>query len=67
MSKRLQRAIAKLERLPKGLQEEAATFLLAYVDETPTTSERISIDEAREAYANGDFATLATWKLELGL
>jgi hypothetical protein len=67
MSKRLEQAIAKLQQLPKGLQDEVAKRLLEYVDETPSAFERVSIDEAREAYANGDCATLATWKLQIGL
>jgi hypothetical protein len=66
MSKRLESAIAKLRRLPKGLQNKAAAHLLEYVNEGSKASERISIDEAREAYANGDFLTLSKWKHDLG-
>jgi hypothetical protein len=65
MSKRLERAIAKLRKLPKGLQDTAVIRLLEYVDEDPAP-DRISIEEAREAYANGDFLTLSTWKRDLG-
>lgn len=68
MSKYLKQAIAKLQQLPKGLQtDEVAKRLLEYVDKTPSESERVSIDEAREAYADGDLATVATWKLQIGL
>jgi hypothetical protein len=67
MSKILERAIAKARKLPKSLQNEAAERLLEYVDGSPAASERISIDEVREAYANGDFLTLAKWKHDLGL
>jgi hypothetical protein len=63
----LETAIAKLRRLPKGLQDKAAKRLLEYADENSSASERISIEEAREAYANGDLMTLATWKRDLGL
>lgn len=67
MSKRLERAIAELQQLPKGLQDVIAKRLLEYIDETPAATGRVSVDEAREAYADGDFATLATWKLQIGL
>jgi hypothetical protein len=67
MSKRFERAIARLRELPKGRQDEVAKRLLEYVDENPEESGRVSIDEAREAYADGDFATLAKWKLQIGL
>ena len=63
---RLERAIAKLHHLPKGLQSQVAKRLLEYVEEAPTANEIVSIDQAREAYADGDFATLATWKLQMG-
>lgn len=66
MSQRLERAIAKLRKLPGNLQDAAAQHLLEYVDQAPSASERISIDEAREAYANGDYLTLATWKRDVG-
>jgi hypothetical protein len=67
MSKRFEHAIARLRQLPKRRQDEVAKRLLEFVDEAPSASERVSIDEAREAYANGDFATLATWRLQIGL
>ena len=67
MSRRLERAIAKLRKLPSDLQDTAAKHLLEYVDQAPSASERISIEEVREAYANGDFLTLATWKRDIGL
>ena len=67
MSQRLERAIAKLRKLPGDLQDTAAQHLLEYVDQGPSASGRISIEEAREAYANGDFLTLSTWKRDLGL
>jgi hypothetical protein len=67
MSKRLESAISKLRKLPKSLQNRAAQRLLEFVDESSTASERVTIDEAREAYASGDFVTLARWKHDLGL
>jgi hypothetical protein len=66
MSKRLERAISKLRKLPKGLQDTAAERLLEYINQDPTSG-RVSIDEAREAYADGDFLTLSKWKHDLGL
>ena len=49
-------------------QDKAAKRLLEYVDQDPpASSECVSIDEAREAYANSDFVTLAKWRHELGL
>ena len=67
MSQRLERAIAKLRKLPGDLQDTAAQHLLEYVEQAPSASERISIEEAREAYANSDFLTLATWKRDMGI
>jgi hypothetical protein len=67
MSKRFESAIAKVRRLPKSLQDLAAARLLEYVNEGSPASERVSIDEAREAYSNGDFVTLAKWRHDLGL
>ena len=67
MSQRLERAIAKMRKLPDDLQDTAAKHVLEYVDQAPSASERISIEEAREAYANGDFLTLSTWKRDVGL
>ena len=67
MSQRLERVIAKVRKLPKGLQDAAAQRLLEYVDQDPSASERVSIDEAREAYANGDLVTLSKWRHDLGL
>jgi hypothetical protein len=67
MSKMLESAIAKIRKLPETLQDKAAERLLVYVDEMPSGSERVSIDDVREAYANGDFITLAKWRRDLGL
>jgi len=67
MSKRFESAIAKVSRLPKDIQDLAAARLLEYVSEGSPASERVSIDEAREAYSNGDFVTLAKWRHDLGL
>jgi hypothetical protein len=64
MSKMLESAIAKVRKLPKSLQDKAAERLMQYVDESPAASERVSIDEAREAYTNGDSVTLAKWRHE---
>jgi len=67
MSKMLENAIAKVRKLPENLQDLAAERLMEYVDESPADAERVSIDEAREAYAIGDFVTLAKWRHDLGL
>jgi hypothetical protein len=67
MNKMLENAIAKVRKLPENIQERAAERLMEYVDESPADSERVSIEEAREAYANGDFLTLAKWRNDLGL
>jgi len=67
MSKTLETAIAKLRDLPRRRQNEAVKRLLEFVDENPSASERISIEAAREAYANGDFPTLSAWKRDVGL
>jgi hypothetical protein len=67
MRKPLADAIAKLSKMPKDLQDVAAKRILEFMDETSSVSERISLDEAREAFANGDFVTLAKWKHDLGL
>ena len=66
MSKMLESAIARVRKLPKSLQDKAAERLMQYVDESPAASERVSIDDAREAYANGDSVTLAKWRHDLG-
>ncbi len=67
MSKMLERAIAQVRKLPRRAQDKAAKRLLEYVDQDPpTSSECVSIDEAREAYANSDFVTLAKWRHDLG-
>jgi hypothetical protein len=67
MSKLLENAITKLRKLPKNLQDMAAERIIEYVDESPPSAAgRVSIDEAREAYANGDFVTLAKWRHDLG-
>lgn len=60
----LENAIAKVRKLPENLQDMAAERLMEYVDESPSAAERVSTDEAREAYANGDFVTLAKWRHE---
>jgi hypothetical protein len=67
MSKMLESAIAKVRKLPKSLQDKAAKRLLEYVNQNPSASARVSIDDAREAYANGDFVTLSKWRQDLGL
>jgi gentisate 1,2-dioxygenase len=67
MSKILETAIAKVRKLPKGLQAKAAKHLLEYINQNSSASECVSIDEAREAYANADFVTLAKWRHDLGL
>jgi hypothetical protein len=66
MSKLLENTITKLRKLPKNLQDMAAERIIEYVDESPSAAGRVSIDEAREAYTNGDFVTLAKWRHELG-
>jgi hypothetical protein len=43
----------------------AAERLLEYVDGIPSASERVSNDDARNAYTNGDFVPLAKWRLDL--
>lgn len=67
MSKLLERTISELRKLPKGRQNKAAKRLQEYLDQDRSAPEHVSIDEAREAYANGDFLTLARWKRDLGL
>jgi len=63
----LENAIAKVCKLPESIQDQAAERLMEYVDELPADSERVSIEEAREAYANGDFMILSKWKRDLGI
>ena len=63
----LDNAIAKVRKLPENIQDRAAERLMEYVDESSADSERVSIEEAREAYADGDFLTLARWRNDLGL
>jgi hypothetical protein len=67
MSKMLEIAIAKLRKLPKHRQEIAAKLLMEYVDKLPADLERLSIEDAREAYANGDFLMIAKWRQDLGI
>ena len=67
MSKLLEIAIAKLRKLPENAQEIAAEHLLKYVDGSPADLERLSIDDAREAYVSGDFLTIAKWRQDLGI
>jgi hypothetical protein len=67
MSKMLESAIAEVRELPKSLQDTAAKRLLEYVNQNPSAFDRVSIDEAREAYANGDFVKLSKWRHDLGL
>lgn len=67
MSKLLEIAIAKLRKLPENAQEIAAEHLLKYVDGSPADLECLSIDDAREAYASGDFLTIAKWRQDLGI
>jgi hypothetical protein len=67
MRRSLADAFAKLSKMPKDLQDVAAERLLDFMDETSSVSERVSLDAAREAFANGDFVTLAKWKHDLGL
>lgn len=67
MRRPLADAIAKLSKLPEELQTVAAERLLDFIDETSSVSERVSLDEAREAFADGDFLTIAKWKHDLGL
>jgi hypothetical protein len=67
MSKLLEKVIATVRKLPDHKQELVARRLMEHLDEVPWDTDRISMAEAREAYANGDFAVIATWKHGLGI
>ena len=67
MSKLLEKVIAKVRKLPDDEQDLVAGRLMEHFDEAPSDADRVSIDEAREAYENGDFAVLATWRHDLGI
>ncbi|MBN8981607.1 MAG: hypothetical protein J0I29_10105 [Rhizobiales bacterium] len=67
MSKLLEKLIAKVRKLPDDEQDLVAGRLMAHFDEVPSDADRVSIEEAREAYENGDFAVLAKWKHDMGI
>ena len=67
MSKLLENAIAEVRKLPDEVQDLAAARLMEYFDEAPSDADRVSIDEARDAYERGDFVTLTKWRDEMGI
>ena len=67
MSKLLEKVIAKVRKLPDEEQDFVAVRLMEHFGEVSSDSDRVSIDAAREAYENGDFAVLAKWKHDMGI
>jgi hypothetical protein len=67
MNKRLEKAIAKARKLPEEIQDFAAARLMECFDEASSDSDRVSIEQARDAYDAGDFALLATWRRQMGI
>jgi hypothetical protein len=68
MTKLLEKAIARLRKMPDVVQDLAAERLLQHVDETPEPDELAAIDAGRRAFAVGEFTSLDQWRhdLELG-
>ena len=66
MSKLFDRAIAKVRKLPDDQQDLVAAHLIEQIED-PSADDRMSIDEAREAYLNGDLLVLARWRRDLGI
>lgn len=67
MSKLLGKAIAKARKLPREDQDLAAAYLMEYCATGPSLSQILTIEEVRDAYDQGDFATISTWRKQLGI
>jgi hypothetical protein len=62
----LDRAIASARKLPQPEQDLAAAYLMEYCSSGAFFSQA-AVDEAREAYAEGDLAFLTKWRKLLGI